>query len=264
MARRARDKAARLQRHAELLDRGSQGERATAEVLRRLPGEWHVLHDVRWPGRARANLDHVVIGPGGVFVVDTKNWSGRVSLSDGTLRQNGYSREPAVAGAAEAALAVMRLTGQHGRHVHPVLCFVAQPEMSGWARDVMVCSSDNLLTMLLGRPVVLGPTEVERLWDALSVLLAPATSASTPVRRSARTSRGARPVRVPRSTAKRRKRRPSLTRFLVGVAATIAMVTVGPEVLPQVADRFAKVVVTQVESPATCDSSPSESPTRPC
>lgn len=109
-ARRQREKAERLLRSAELHEKGAEGERVTAAVLDRLPGEeWTVIHDVRWPGRRFANVDHVVIGPSGVFVVDSKNWSGRIEVRDQVLRQNGYKREPAVAGAAEAALAVARL-----------------------------------------------------------------------------------------------------------------------------------------------------------
>ena len=40
-----------------------------------------VLSDRAWPGR-RVNLDHVVIAPSGVFVIDTKAYGGRVELVD--------------------------------------------------------------------------------------------------------------------------------------------------------------------------------------
>ena len=52
--------------------RGAVGEKATACALDRLPARrWVVLHDLRIPG-SRANIDHLVIGPKGVWVVDTK------------------------------------------------------------------------------------------------------------------------------------------------------------------------------------------------
>lgn len=51
---------------------GAAGEQATARLLGRLPGRaWSVWHDLRVPG-SRANIDHVVIGRTGVWVVDTK------------------------------------------------------------------------------------------------------------------------------------------------------------------------------------------------
>ncbi|HLI01332.1 MAG TPA: nuclease-related domain-containing protein [Acidimicrobiales bacterium] len=52
--------------------RGASGERATAVLLAGLPpSRWVVLHDRRLPG-SRANVDHLVIGRRGVWVVDSK------------------------------------------------------------------------------------------------------------------------------------------------------------------------------------------------
>jgi hypothetical protein len=111
-----------------------------------------VFHDVRWPGRRRANLDHVVVGPPGVFVVDTKNWSGRIEVRVGVLRQDGRSREKAVTGVADAARALAdRLPSIDPAHVHPVLCFVTDEPLTGWARDVMVCSTATVNRLLLSR-----------------------------------------------------------------------------------------------------------------
>src|SRR4029453_4938818 len=46
---------------------------------------WGVSHDLRVPG-SKANLDHVVIAPPGVFVIDAKHYAGRLRLSrDGLL-----------------------------------------------------------------------------------------------------------------------------------------------------------------------------------
>lgn len=156
-ARRMRERAERLACSAERWERGAVGERATAEVLDGLPtAEWTVFHDVRWPGRRLANVDHVAIGPPGVFVIDSKNWSGSVGVRDNVLRHNGRKREPAVANAAEAALAVAGLTRLVGPDlVFPVLCFVRDEQVTGWARDVIVCSTANLKQMLLTRPRVL-------------------------------------------------------------------------------------------------------------
>ena len=93
IARRRRDKIARLQRSADLWGRGAAGEQATAKALATLPSDsWVVLHDVRWPGRPFANIDHVAIGPTGVFVIDSRSWSGSVQLDYGVLRQNGRPR----------------------------------------------------------------------------------------------------------------------------------------------------------------------------
>jgi Nuclease-related domain len=52
--------------------RGAAGERRTARLLGSLERQgWVVLHDLAVPG-SRANIDHLVIGLSGVFVIDSK------------------------------------------------------------------------------------------------------------------------------------------------------------------------------------------------
>lgn len=57
---------------------GAQGElRAGRALARHLRGYGVVLlHDRRIPGRGRANIDHLAIGPGAVTVIDTKSVRG--------------------------------------------------------------------------------------------------------------------------------------------------------------------------------------------
>jgi len=58
---------------------------ATAELLDRLGGRhWVVLHDLAVPG-SRANIDHLVIGPTGLWVVDSKSYRSRVRARRGQL-----------------------------------------------------------------------------------------------------------------------------------------------------------------------------------
>jgi hypothetical protein len=60
--------------------RGARGERRTARLLAPLERRgWAVLHDLAIPG-SPANIDHLVIGPGGVLVVDSKRYRGRLRL----------------------------------------------------------------------------------------------------------------------------------------------------------------------------------------
>lgn len=58
--------------------RGAEGEEAVGEILESLTSDgWHVIHDVSF---GRGNIDHVVVGPGGVFSIETKSHAGRISL----------------------------------------------------------------------------------------------------------------------------------------------------------------------------------------
>src|SRR3954452_23069156 len=59
---------------------GAAGEEKLAAELAKVPG-LHVLNDRRVPG-TRGNIDHIVIAPAGVFVVDAKHLAGRIELRD--------------------------------------------------------------------------------------------------------------------------------------------------------------------------------------
>lgn len=58
---------------------GAEGERQTAALLDPMRQEgWTVFHDLACPG-SRANIDHLAVGPNGLFVIDTKRWrAGRI------------------------------------------------------------------------------------------------------------------------------------------------------------------------------------------
>jgi nuclease-like protein len=60
--------------------RGSDGERELADALGDVKGI-RVLHDRRVPGM-RANIDHIAIAPGGVFVIDAKRYDGTIRIRD--------------------------------------------------------------------------------------------------------------------------------------------------------------------------------------
>ena len=162
LARRQRERAERLLRSAERYEQGAHGERATGAILDELRQHgWAVFHDVRWPGRPRANIDHVAVGPPGVFVIDSKNWSGRIDVADQTFRRDGRRQDKVVASAGDAALAVAALVGPEAcASTRSVLCFVRDEPLFGWCHDVMVCSTGNLHEILLSRPAVLTVDQV--------------------------------------------------------------------------------------------------------
>ena len=225
LARRQRERAERLMQSAERYERGAEGERATGAILDGLRAEgWTVFHDVRWPGRPRANLDHVVVGPGGIFVIDSKNWSGRIEVRENTFWCHGRRQDKAVAAAGEAALAVAgTVSAPAAGTVRSALCFVRDEPVAGWCYDVMVCSTANLQEMLLTRPLVLTPDQVRLAGIELDLAFRAAASprvGHTPV------SRAPRPQRLPSppvSVKRRRKVLPSVLGLVgLGMAALFA------------------------------------------
>lgn len=60
-------------------ERGAVGEERLAKWLDGLPDTVRVLHDRRIPG-SRANIDHIVVPPSGVWVIDAKRYKGTPTL----------------------------------------------------------------------------------------------------------------------------------------------------------------------------------------
>jgi hypothetical protein len=112
---------------------GAEGERRVAEVLTGVAGI-EVLHDRLVPGKGGANIDHIVVGPSGVFVVDAKKYSGRLEVRDvgGMFRTElrlyiaGRDRSKTVDGVLGQVAVVRTALGNEfaGVPVRGVLCFI--------------------------------------------------------------------------------------------------------------------------------------------
>ena len=168
-------------------DTGAVGERIVADRLSRLiPHGWYLLHDVHWPGRPKANLDHVLVGPGGVVVVDAKNWTGEVRVSAGVLWQGRFARTQSVEGAlAQCAAVASVLAPPHRRFVRPLICLAGQPDLFAiTSADVAVAGADRVVDAVLALPPVLDQQSVVGLYAHLSQQLTQEPAAESPALRS--------------------------------------------------------------------------------
>jgi len=95
-------------RQAKNIRQGRDGERAVAQYLERFRAQgFQVFHDVL---NGDANIDHVLIGPRGVYTIETKTISKprrgacTITVSDGIIRANGrvIERDPLVQAKAQA------------------------------------------------------------------------------------------------------------------------------------------------------------------
>ncbi|MFF4214782.1 nuclease-related domain-containing DEAD/DEAH box helicase [Streptomyces nondiastaticus] len=72
----------------------SEGERQVAAKLQVLTRRgWRLLLDRRWPGTRAANVDMLLVGPGGVFVIDVKNWRHAPATDGGHLTAGGRTHD---------------------------------------------------------------------------------------------------------------------------------------------------------------------------
>ena len=146
-------------RDAERRARGfgiaARTEPLTARALESLTAHgYQLLHDRRWPTTRRANLDHLAVGPGGVFVIDTKSWRGRLSIVGGSLYQDQACRDDAVEKARDQALAVESVLVEIGLaplEVVPVICLIGEEDLDGLLGRVHVVSLGTLPRMVLAR-----------------------------------------------------------------------------------------------------------------
>ena len=73
--------------------RGAEGERAVGAVLAQLEDEgWRALHDI---SLGRGNVDHVLVGPGGIFTIETKSHPGPIGIDriDPKMLKQAYAEK---------------------------------------------------------------------------------------------------------------------------------------------------------------------------
>ncbi|HZF01582.1 MAG TPA: nuclease-related domain-containing protein [Methylomirabilota bacterium] len=77
----------KIEKERMAMRKGATGENVVAQILKDFPESFCVINGLTTPF---GDLDHVVIGPTGVYVLDTKNWKGVVSADGkGELLLNG-------------------------------------------------------------------------------------------------------------------------------------------------------------------------------
>jgi len=140
-------------------------ERELPEVLDELAGEgWTVLHGPAWPGRWTAAPAHVLVGLGGVVVVDVDARPWRLT-PDGGLRlgRRDGARE-CRASARRAADVASLLHHEHHTAVRAVLCLTSQPlPAAPVAAGVTVTGPRGLAAAVRQLPVVLDAVDVQQL-----------------------------------------------------------------------------------------------------
>jgi hypothetical protein len=144
--------------------RGAAGERHVARLLEPLvQAGWGVSHDLRVPG-SKANLDHVVIGPPGVFVIDAKHYAGRLRLSgDGQLWHGRYFLAPTLSATRWEADKLQARIGAPDIAVVPIVAVVGAVVPFGQVTcmGVTVVPARRLPGLLRSLPPTLTPERAQ-------------------------------------------------------------------------------------------------------
>jgi hypothetical protein len=132
-------------------DRGASGEEHVGRLLDELADSgWRVIHDA---SLGRGNVDHILIGPAGVFTVETKSHAGpvRVGRVHGAMLSQAHAQRKAIE----------RVTGVE---VEPLIVFSRAWVDRPLARrkGVRVVPARMLLRYLTKRKTMLSLTEIGR------------------------------------------------------------------------------------------------------
>ena len=151
--------------------KGARGEEMVAGELAHLPASWTILNGVLLPdGR---DVDHVAVGPQGLFVIETKHWSGEVTLSGAQILADGrpLSSSP-IEQVRRAVNAVARAAEARPEALRGVLCF-AGPQFAdapAHVDEILICSHLDLVSALTLGPAVLDAAAVARCVARLGAL----------------------------------------------------------------------------------------------
>lgn len=77
-------------KHAKQAERGAIAEEKTGAILEGLPEGNIIIHDFN---TGRGNIDHILIGPKGIFTLEVKSHRGTVTFDNGSLQRDGNAFE---------------------------------------------------------------------------------------------------------------------------------------------------------------------------
>ncbi|UZN03112.1 UvrD-helicase domain-containing protein [Cellulomonas sp. S1-8] len=139
-------------------------EQRTARALAPLAAAGHhLLADRQWPGSRRAQVDMVVVGPGGVFVVDTKAWADVTIAADRIHRgQLDVTDElMALADLAYRTEGELAEVGLAPGEVHAIAVLAGRTGVDERVGPVRVVGERDVLSYIARRGARLGPQQVD-------------------------------------------------------------------------------------------------------
>ncbi|MCR1785401.1 NERD domain-containing protein [Nocardioides carbamazepini] len=151
---------------------GADGEEAVAAQLLALGPAWRVLHAVR-VGERGSDIDHVVVGPPGVFTVNAKHHpNASIWVGGDTLMVNGQ-RVPYIRNSRHEARRAARLLTEHAGFpvtaAGVIAVMGARKGFKVWAQPedgvVVVVTRRRISQHLLSQPLRLSPREIDAIYD---------------------------------------------------------------------------------------------------
>ena len=160
--------------------RGEKGEKKVADVLESISEPHYVLHDVTLRNPASElthQLDHILIHPHGLFVIETKNYSGTIIMDEisGTWKKLIHGHEERFfSPIAQNKSHVRTLRKALKSKYHPIGLVVFVQNNAPYLPDENVINLDDLLLFIDAYPypkrfTILEMDEIKRLIESVAV-----------------------------------------------------------------------------------------------
>ncbi len=151
---------------------GALGEIAVGRILDSLPSGWSTFHALPI-GKADSDIDHLVVGPGGIFVINTKHHSGKkIWVSGRGFLVDGQKTHYISNSESEANKVTALLTRSWPQlpPAKPVIILVSprQITIKNRPETVAVLDSRYLRRWLVKQPVGISPDECTAIVDRVS------------------------------------------------------------------------------------------------
>jgi Nuclease-related domain len=147
---------------------GAIGEEEVARRLQKLSKDWRVIHSVPI-GENGTDIDHLVIGPGGVFTLNTKNHLGkRVTVYDRVIYVSGMKLPYITKSRAEGRRTSALLSAACGFQVSaiPVIVIMASELIvKALPGDVAVVGRRQIVDWLIRRPTQLSTDQIDAIFS---------------------------------------------------------------------------------------------------
>ncbi len=139
----------------QALEAAARGEEQTGAALALLPSPWKVIHSVA-ADEDSADIDHLVIGPQGVFSLNTKNHGTKhIVVAGERLTVNGYAKDYFEESRTEAReiARILSASSKQWVLVTPVIVLASSPSLrtSRMPIDVPVLRVGELCRFLVAR-----------------------------------------------------------------------------------------------------------------
>lgn len=149
---------------------GASGELAVAEILAGLPAGWHLLHAIPVGDRG-SDIDHLLIGPAGVFCINTKHHPGKqVWVAGRSFMVSGRSTPYLPKAHREGERVTRSLAARTGWSIpaSPLIVVVgaSKVQIKEQPSDVTVLAMADLRAWLAEQPHLLDPDHVQRVFAA--------------------------------------------------------------------------------------------------